>query len=114
MAEQRSTTDTYQFPTSKEVVVGYSPEVPLSEADLARAAIDQAVSVHEVDTEDIDRRRVESFGASTVAAVETTHPGTPEQYFNPADTAQLIACGQYIVRMRALAAGKQDGFDLAA
>lgn len=105
MLEQQSTTDTYHFPGSQEAIISRTPEVLLSEADLARAAVEQAVSAHEVDSNDIDTRRVESFGASTVAAAEARTIAPVENYFNPTDFKQLAAVGYHVVNMRKIAMG---------
>lgn len=105
MLEQQSMSDTYRFPGSQETTIPRTPEMPLTEADLARAAVEQAVNAHEVDSNDIDTRRVESFGASTLAAAET-HTATPiENYFNPTDFKQLAAVGYHVVNMRKIAMG---------
>lgn len=111
MTELKSTTtDTYQVPAS-------SPEAPfrlaseqstLTETDRAREdAMREAVSgLHELDTGDVDARRVEgSIGASSIAAAVESVPATqPEICFNPTDMAQLLACGRGAVffRMQAL------------
>lgn len=100
-----TTTDTYQFPASSpEASLRLVPESSPTETDLARAeAMRQAVSgMHELDSSDVDARRIESFGASTIAVVEGA-PTQPERYFNPNDVHQLIACGQHVLRMRQIA-----------
>lgn len=112
MTEQRSD-NTDQFPGSSEAVVSRAPEQLLSEVDLARAAIEQAVSAHEVDANDIDTRRVETLGASTIAVTEAGTAAKSEHYFNPSDFQQLAAVGYHVVNMRKIAMGIHSDESLA-
>jgi hypothetical protein len=112
MAEQQNTS-TYHVPASREAVVVNNPEASMSnEAQLAyRDAMEFAPASHEVDPNDVDRRRIESLlGGSTVAAVEIVAP-SPEELFDPLDLTHLVACGERVVRMREL---KKGNFGLAA
>lgn len=106
MAEQQNT-NMYHVPASQEAVVVRSPETPLTELELARKlAIESAVDTPlELDTTDIDRRRIEGLlGESTIAAAEIA-AASPEVSFNPLDTGHLVACGQRVIRMRDIERG---------
>lgn len=97
----------YHVPASQEAVVVRSPEVPLTEAELAyQAAMESALDAHEVDPTDVDRRRIEGLlGESTIAAAEIA-AASPEVSFNPLDTGHLVACGQRVIRMRDIERGE--------
>ena len=99
MTEQRTTTDTYRLPGSHEAILTDTLETTPSEAELARAAIDQAIGAHMIDTADVDTHRIESFGATMLAAAEQQ---TARQ-FDPTNTEHMVACGAHVVRMRTTA-----------
>ena len=58
---QPSGENTYNIPASPEVA-NYEQQ------KLYEAALDAAIGRHEIDATDVDRRRIEDFGASMVAA----------------------------------------------
>lgn len=100
MTEQHA--NTYQFPASEETVVAYSSETSQSEIERARRqAFESAVGIHDIDPTDVDRRRIENFGASMVAA--TKQRDMPGEYFNPMNIQHLAACGARVVHIRSIA-----------
>ncbi len=94
---QPSRNNTYSIPASPEVAA-------YEQQKLYEAALEVAISTPEtIDASDIDRRRVEDMGASTVSAAEVADTATPETVFNPLDPAQILACGQGATALRAYA-----------
>ena len=92
---ERSRENTYQLPGSHESSINDTLQTPLSEVDLARAAIEQAVSAHDIDPQDIDIRRVETLGAAAAHG-----DSTGERYFNPTDISELLAVGHHVIALR--------------
>ena len=92
---ERSKENTYQLPGSRESSISDTLQSPMSEVDLARAAIEQAVSAHDIDPQDIDTRRVETLGTAAVHA-----DSTGERYFNPTDISELLAVGHHVIALR--------------
>ncbi len=109
---QPSNKDTYQSPSSFEA----TPSLTFDTEQLRQEAMGYATGRHEVDANDIDRRRVEDMGASMVAAAESVSAAAPEVYFDPTDPMQLLNCGRgtIFLRVNAMKGYGQSDVDLAA
>lgn len=105
--------NTFNIPTATpEVVTAAAGEVEQA----YQAALEQAVGISELNADNIDRRRVEGMGASTLVAAETVAAPTPEVYFDPTNTEQLRNVGVGIMHYRAITLKGYDkaDFDLAS
>ena len=104
-------------PSHNTFTIPASPEVAQYEQQkLYEEALDAAIGRHEIDADDVDRRRIEGFGASMVAAAETV-PAEPRQEFSYTDPRQLnmVAPAVLHVRRAAIEASKKQGdYGLAA
>lgn len=97
--------NTFSAPATPEAVASHDQEVELAYQEALR----QATETTEIDTNNIDPRRVE-VGAATLAAAREVSPTEPN-YFDPTDVEQLTKCGPAVMHWRRLALQQSDQGD---
>lgn len=91
----------YQVPVLREAVpVDVTENSTLTPVEQAyRDALDHATSIHAINPEDVDTRRIEFLGATSLTATEVT-PKAPEVVFDPSDHTQFSRVGEAVMLIR--------------